>query len=325
MIIVRPSIASLEAVGMDKSGTQNHTVGGGYQQVTGFTTRSGWGSPTGDTLVATASGVVIINASVNLNGFVVKGIRIKQNGTAIYTSPTPTTSSPVTCTVHANAVAGDVFTMESYCNISTQVIQTTDTYMTMKEQVFALTTTHSDNFNRANQDIDATSPWDDVNAIAMLLVSSNQVIGSDDWNARAIYETNPSGSRAQQFYKVDIVSIYGHATNPAGVGLVYNSNTTSSSAWAVLKNSTTLVLGRTTTTTSSNQGTVDATITVSTVTPPKEMLVLVTSDTTADIFIDRVYAGTHDFTGNLYGTCGGLYASAPTDILDNYSQGTWTA
>jgi hypothetical protein len=184
--------------------------------------------------------------------------------------------------------------------------------------VATLTTTHSDNFNRANQNIDATAPWDDTAALAKPQIVSNQVTGTSggDPNTRGVYETSPSASRAGQFYKLDIAGI------GSRVGVVYNSSTGSDSSWAILTNSTTLLLGFTNSTTSSNAGTTEATVTVPTVTPPKTMLVLFLSDLVAAIFIDGKYVATHTMP-SARGVCGGLYTASTTDIVDNYSQGTF--
>lgn len=313
--------------GMEKSGTQQHTVAGGYMQVTGFASKSGWtNGPTGDTLVCTGPGVVIIQGNLNLGTTnAQKGVRVKQNGTVIYVTTPVFTTGQIPFTVHANGLPGDVFIIESYCNITTEFIQPTTTYVTLKEQVFALTTTHSDDFNRANADIDAAAAWDDAASLAKPTLVSNQITGTsdNDANTRGIYEgASPSAARTGQFFKLDIVGIGGAAGNR--VGLIYASNTTASSSWAVLTNSTTLLLGFTASTSASATGTTDSTVTVPTVTPPKEMLALLTSDTTADIFIDRKYVATH-MMSNVYGLFGGLYVNATTDIVDNYSQGTWAA
>lgn len=179
-----------------------------------------------------------------------------------------------------------------------------------------LTTTHDDNFDRANTTSLGAS-WGYASSLATADISSNQAIGSGDANCRASYQTSPSASRTGQFYKTDIIGI---ATR---VGLVYNSNGGSASSWAVLSNSTTLLLGATSSTSSSNAGSVHSTITVPTVTPPKEMLAMFTADDTVDIYIDRVLVATH-VVPNLYGVYGGIYVRDATDIVDNYAQGTWS-
>jgi hypothetical protein len=301
--------------GMAKSGTQ---VAGttAWFQITGFTSKPGWtNGPTSNALVATATGAVIIQAQVDFSGASgSKQIRVKQNSTVLYTLPVTTSTSAVPIIVHANAVAGDVFTLEAINSVSPTI--GTPTFMTMRPEEFVFLTTHSDNFDRANGNLDATAPWDQPSVLAKPVVNTNQVNGSGDPNCRGFYETSPASSRTGQFFKVDVAAINSR------VGVVFNASTGAGSSWAVLTNSTTLLVGFTSSTTSSNAGTTYSTITVPTVTPPKEMLVMLTSDTTVDIFIDRVYVATQALA-DLHGVYGGLYVQTTTDKVDNYAQGVW--
>lgn len=139
---------------------------------------------------------------------------------------------------------------------------------------YTMTEVNADNFDRANSSLDATSNWTAISSLAKAQIVGNQVVGSGDANCRTRFVPAASASRAGQYYKADIVGIANR------VGLIYNSNTGSSSSWAVLSNATTLLLGATASSTSSNSGTVHNTITVPTVTPPKEMLAMFTSDST---------------------------------------------
>lgn len=312
---------SLSAVGMNKSGTQSTSPGGVYFQITGWTNRSGWGSPTGNTLVASANGVAYLAGSINIGtGFLEKSIRVKQNGNIIWETPKAFITSPLTFKVHAQAVAGDVFTVEAYCNISTEFVQT-DSYMTMKEEVFALTPTHSDDFNRANGDLQSTSPWENVGSTSATRaqVFSNQVRGQGANNTRSYYSTSPNGATSGTYFKIDIIGI----GTRVGLSFAAQSNSGRPMSFAALTNSTTMIFAEHSSTVSSNLGTTNSTLTIPTFTAPGELLAIRTSDVTASIFLKRVFIGTYRFSVGSTGTCGGLYTLETTDVVDNYEQGTW--
>ncbi|PQP24180.1 hypothetical protein [Rhodococcus opacus] len=321
-VVIPPKAAAVGFIpaGMDKSGTQSHNVAGGYMQVTGWASRSGWtNGPTGNTLVATAGGVAILSGSLNLGtGFVQKGVQIKKNGSVIYTHTVTTTSSPLVFAVHTNASAGDVFTMESYCSISTETIQTANTYLTMKIQEFAFTATHTDDFNRADNTT-LGSPWAAAAALATPDVVSNRAIGTNDANCRTGYIASPQATRPNTFVKATIAGI---GSNHVGITYATDSDSAKSTCYAALTSATNLQLGRNTSTSSSNTGTLDSNVTVPTVSVGTEILAMHTSAISVDIFLNRVYVATH--MHSLAGVYNGLFVSNTTDIIDDWSQGTWT-
>jgi uncharacterized membrane protein len=306
------------SAGMQKSGTQTPGTTSWFQ-VTGWTTRAGHtNGPSSDSLVSTTTGVVVIRAQVDMGtGATVKNVRVKKNGTVAYeTTLSSISTTPVSLNVHANAVAGDVFTVEAICATAPTVVAAT-TYATLRAEDFVFFTTHSDNFNRADSG-SLGGVWEAASSLATPDISSNQAIGSGAVNSRSGYIASAQATRPGTWVKS---TIQGIGSNHVGLLYGVENDSAKTCAYAALINSTTLELGQNTSTSSSNSGVNKSTVTVSTVSTSTEILAMHTSATTVDIFLNRVYVTTHAHLG--VGIYNGLFVGATTDIVDDWSQGTW--
>lgn len=201
------------------------------------------------------------------------------------------------------------------------VISTATSLMADTTDLF--TPVYSDNFDaQSNGDLaQSGNGWDYISSLSEPQVydaagGGKAIRGefatpSSRPNCRSVTETDPSGDYVGTYAKATVLSI----GERAGVWLV-------DGVIAYFTSPTTLEIGTLTGSAGGYTPTVLETFTVPAVSLPVELLLLSTTATNVDVYIDDVFIGsaTHSETG----PTAGVLVSSTTDALDDFECGTFT-